>query len=477
MDRQATILFVDDESNILSALKRLMRKTPYHCLFANGGKDALALLDDNIVDVVISDMKMPEMTGEELLSEVSRLYPETMRIVLSGFSEESMIMGAINEGRIWGFIHKPWNDAELKQVIDHAVFTQHVIAERTLLRLTVEKYKAIKKGQFADFLGESVAMQLIYTAIEKAAPSNASVFITGESGTGKELAANALHQFSNRSEGPLIALNCAAIPSELMESEIFGHVKGAFSGAISHRDGAANLANGGTLFLDELAEMDINLQSKLLRFIQTGSFQKVGSGKTEIVDIRFICATNKEPLKAIAEKQLREDLYYRLNVISISLPALRERDSDSIVLANAFLTRFSESEEKMIVGFSSDAEKVILAYEWPGNVRQLENTVHSSVIMSNGPLITEQDLANALSISLSDMNMTTTDPLADIIIEERRKPEPENLENSLNIQSLAKVEEVAIKKALDRCDGNVVRAAGLLQVSPSTLYRKIQGWE
>ena len=181
MDRQATILFVDDESNILSALKRLMRKTPYHCLFANGGKDALALLDDNIVDVVISDMKMPEMTGEELLSEVSRLYPETMRIVLSGFSEESMIMGAINEGRIWGFIHKPWNDAELKQVIDHAVFTQHVIAERTLLRLTVEKYKAIKKGQFADFLGESVAMQLIYTAIEKAAPSNASVFITGGS--------------------------------------------------------------------------------------------------------------------------------------------------------------------------------------------------------------------------------------------------------------------------------------------------------
>lgn len=480
MDKNVTILFVDDEENILSALKRLMRRTPYNCLFANGGHEALKMLEENAVSIVISDMKMPEMTGEELLAEVAKLYPETMRLVLSGYSEENMIMSAINEGRIWGFIHKPWNDAELKQVIDHAVFTQEVIAERALLRLTVAKYKASHKDSFADFIGDSVPMQLVYSNIEKAAPSKASVFVTGESGTGKELVARAVHEYSKRSDGPFIALNCAAIPSELMESEIFGHVKGAFSGALNHRDGAATLANGGTLFLDELAEMDINLQSKLLRFIQTGTFQKVGSGKTEKVDIRFVCATNKEPLKAVEDKLLREDLYYRLNVVQITLPPLRDRDEDSLTLAKAFLSRFSESEEKVIVGFSSDAEKVILSYDWPGNVRQLENSIHSAVIMANGPLITDQDLANVLSLRLTDLidkpdsHQATESNQAH---EERRKPIPDSVSAPEEIQSLAKIEEMAIKKALDHCEGNVVRAAGLLQVSPSTLYRKIQSWE
>ena len=398
-----------------------------------------------------------------------------------------MIMGAINEGRIWGFIHKPWNDAELRQVIDHAVFTQQVIAERALLRHTVAKYQATHKDGFSDFIGGSVAMQLVYSAIEKAGPSKASVFVTGASGTGKELAARAIHSNSPRANGPFMALNCAAIPGELMESEIFGHVKGAFSGAQSARDGAATLADGGTLFLDELAEMDINLQSKLLRFIQTGTFQKVGSSKTESVDIRFVCATNQEPLKAIKEKQLREDLYYRLNVVSINLPPLRERDNDSMVLAKAFLQRFAEEEDKILVGFSSDAEKVILSYGWPGNVRQLENTIHSAVIMSQGPLITGQDLANVLQIRLDDLDQEAAESLSRPAQDhsERRKsqsPVTQDDENPVapvtqEVVPLAKVEELAIKQALDHCDGNVVRAAGLLQVSPSTLYRKIQAWD
>ncbi|MCG8669723.1 MAG: sigma-54 dependent transcriptional regulator [Pseudomonadales bacterium] len=481
MEKMATILFVDDEDNILSAIKRLMRKTPYECLFANSGADALKILEDTPVDVVVSDMKMPEMTGEQLLSQVSSQYPETMRIVLSGFSEEDMIMSAINEGRIWGFIHKPWNDAELIQHLDHAIFTQQVIAERALLRRTVARYKASHKESFGDFLGSSMAMQHVYSALEKAAPSKASILITGESGTGKELAASAAHQYSGRSDKPFIAINCAAIPSELMESEIFGHVKGAFSGANSNRDGAATLADGGTLFLDELAEMDINLQSKLLRFIQTGTFQKVGSGKVEKVDIRFVCATNRDPLKAVEEKRLREDLYYRLNVISISLPPLRDREDDALVLAQEFLKKFSESEGKVLVGFSSDAEKVILSYSWPGNVRQLENGIHSAVIMSDGPLITDQDLANVLSIRLSDLNPEKeATAVGSGDNERRRATDSEHMESpqtSTDIQSLAKTEELAIKNALDHCDGNVVRAAGLLQVSPSTLYRKIQSWE
>lgn len=507
---KANILFVDDEKSILETLKRFMRNSHYQCFYANSGAEALELMEANVIDVVVSDMKMPEMTGEELLREVSRLYPETIRIVLSAFSEDELVMGAINEGHIWGFIHKPWNNSELAQALDQAVFTQQVVAERALLKRTLDQYQLQQKDHFQDFVGSSVTMQFIYNAIEKAAPSTASVMITGESGTGKEVAARALHNLSKRADQPFIAINCAAIPGELMESEIFGHIKGAFSGAVSNRDGAASQAHGGTLFLDELSEMDINLQSKLLRFIQTGTFQRVGSSQIESVDIRFVCATNRDPMEAIRDKKLREDLYYRLNVISISLPPLRQRDNDPYLLAQAFLTGFSEREDKIVVGFSSDAEKLILNYEWPGNVRQLENAIHSAVVMSSGPLITDQCLANALGIRLEDLKngMNASAPMSpsgsNTAIDRRQEgppsfgakptsqnnasPEhgqainssaagsPTTVQGEL-VMPLAKVEEQAIKHAIDQCEGNVVRAAGLLQVNPSTLYRKIQSWE
>lgn len=484
--KTANILFVDDERSILETLKRLMRNSPYESYFANSGAEALDLMEKHLIDVVISDMKMPEMNGEELLREISQRYPETVRIVLSAFSEDDLVMGAINEGHIWGFIHKPWNNNELLQAIDQAVFTQQIVAERALLRRTLDQYHLQRKEHFQGFVGSSVSMQFIYNALEKAAPSSASVMITGESGTGKEVAARALHDLSKRSECPFIALNCAAIPSELMESEIFGHIKGAFSGAINHRDGAATQADGGTLFLDELSEMDINLQSKLLRFIQTGTFQKVGSSQTEKVDIRFICATNRDPLQAISDKRLREDLYYRLNVISLSLPPLRERDNDPYLLAQAFLKKFSEKEDKVVVGFSSDAEKLILNYAWPGNVRQLENVIHSAVVMSSAPLITDQCIANAIGIKAEEVGLKTksaspnisTPVAAAISADNHQSPQASFSETEAQaILPLARIEEQAIKHAIDQCDGNVVRAAGLLQVSPSTLYRKIQSWE
>jgi len=493
--KTANILFVDDEESILGTLKRFMRNSQYQCFYANSGKEALQILEDEVIDVVVSDMKMPEMNGEELLREVSNKYPETVRIVLSAFSEDELVMGAINQGHIWGFIHKPWNNTELAQALDQAIFTQQVIAERALLKRTLNQYKSQQKNEFEGFVGSSVNMQFIYNAIEKAAPSNASVFITGESGTGKEVAARALHSLSKRSGGPFIALNCAAIPGELMESEIFGHIKGAFSGAINNRDGAATQADGGTLFLDELAEMDISLQSKLLRFIQTGTFQRVGSNQIETINIRFICATNQEPLSTIQDKKLREDLYYRLNVISINLPPLKERDNDPYLLAQAFLSKFIKIEDKMVVGFSSDAEKLILSYNWPGNVRQLENVIHSAVVMSNGPLITDQCLAQALNTPLDKLKenyasrrvfentelMPQSSPLARHSTSSTIDQNSIGSEGALNspreIEPLAKVEEQAIKQAIDHCDGNIVKAASLLEVSPSTLYRKIQSWE
>ena len=499
---KANLLFVDDENNVIQTLKRSMRNTDYRVYYVNSGAEALALMEEHVIDVVISDMKMPEMTGEELLREISIRYPETIRIVLSAFSEDDLVMKAINEGHIWGFIHKPWNGADLIQAIDQAVFTQQVVAERALLKRTLAQYKRQQKEQFQGFIGNSSEMQSVYSAIEKAAPSSASVMITGESGTGKEVTAQALHDLSNNSEGPFVAINCAAIPSELMESEIFGHIKGAFSGAVSNRDGAATLAHGGTLFLDELAEMDINLQSKLLRFIQTGTYQRVGASQTESAEIRFICATNQEPLDAIKAKNLREDLYYRLNVISVHLPPLRERTNDALILAESFLKKFTDREDKAIVGFSSDAEKLVLNYAWPGNVRQLENSIHSAVVMSSGPLITDQCIANALRIKLDNSELkapavqslsstsalpnaaattvtNTTEAFTNNVTLLERKQAHEPGVNPINeaILPLAHLEQLAIKKAIDQCEGNVVRAAGLLQVSPSTLYRKIQSWE
>jgi len=486
---QAQILFVDDEASILQALRRVMRTLSANCHFANSGQEALALMEDQPIDVVVSDMKMPSMDGAEFLAKVAELYPETVRMILSGYSDGDSVLSAINDGRIWGYINKPWDAAQLIQTIEHAINTQQMIAERALLKRSLEQYQTYIKDQFEGFIGTSVSMQFIYSAIERAAPSNASVFITGSSGTGKEVAAQALHNLSKRSTEPFIAINCAAIPSELMESEIFGHLKGAFSGAVSHRDGAAALADGGTLFLDEIGEMDILLQAKLLRFIQTGTYQKVGSNKVEKVDIRFICATNRDPLLAISEKKLREDLYYRLNVISIHLPDLKDREQDSVLLAQYFLQHYVRKEDAVVVGFSKDAEAFIAQYSWPGNVRQLENAVQSAVVMAQGPLISLDDMKMAMGITgdveagqrvvqqeVIESSATTTHNASEIH-SSKIAASDDMSDIAQGVSPLHEVERLTIENAVNACDGNVVKAAALLEVSPSTLYRKIQSWK
>jgi DNA-binding NtrC family response regulator len=264
-----------------------------------------------------------------------------------------------------------------------------------------------------------------------------------------------------------------------MESEIFGHIKGAFSGAVSNREGAASLADGGSLFLDEIGEMDIGLQAKLLRFIQTGCFHKVGSGREEKVNVRFISATNRQPQKAIAEKKLREDLFYRLNVISIDLPALKERGNDILKLAEHFLSHFSDIEGKVFVGFSSDAEKLLSSYSWPGNVRQLQNIIHSSTVMSEGPLISgkviKQQLGLARQVKIEEIKTDTSSLPTNQKVNFNSSLIATGESNS--ILTLAEVERHAIEHAIDICKENVVQAANKLGVSPSTLYRKIQQWQ
>ena len=483
-DSKGSILLVDDEANILASLTRSIRTLNLDIHTANSGNEALAILEQQEIDIVISDKNMPGMGGNEFLEQVSQRWPETVRIMLTAYTELDAVISAINTGKIFNFMQKPWNNDELIIIIQQAMNYRDILAERSLLRHTLEQFTAKRKHNFMSFIGQSTPMQFVYDSVERCAKSHASVFITGPSGAGKELVADAIHKLSPRKSKALVSLNCAAIPSELMESEIFGHIKGAFSGAVSNRDGAATKAHNGTLFLDEIGEMDIALQAKILRFIQTGTFQKVGSDKVEKVDIRFISATNREPYEAIENGQLREDLYYRLNVISIDLPPLNEREQDSIQIARFFLQHFSELENKVFVGFSSDAQKLIQNYDWPGNVRQLENTIHSAIVMSEGPLLTDKSIARQLRLSddkaleiinkrlsshtshTSSDNRPTATFISDPVI------------NSVaGIRSLAEVERAAIEQAIAACNDNVVKAAGLLEVSPSTLYRKVQQWQ
>jgi DNA-binding NtrC family response regulator len=509
--KRPRILFVDDEPEILRSLSRVARKIDADIITAQGGAIAIKIIEEAPVDIIVSDLKMPEMDGNELLEKVAKITPETVRIVLTSCADMEVVISAINERHIWGYLQKPWDNYELIIKLKQALQLQQILAERTLMRRTIDQYQQYRKATFEGFIGDSVAMQFVYSSIEQCAPSNASVFITGPSGSGKELAALAIHRLSKRSNGPFIALNCAAIPTELMESEIFGHVKGAFSGAVSNRDGAALLADGGSLFLDEIGEMDINLQAKLLRFIQTGCFQKVGSGKEQHVDIRFICATNRDPHTAIAEKKLREDLFYRLNVISLFLPPLHQRGGDCLILAQHFLSYYCKEEGKVFVGFSSDAEQLISNYNWPGNVRQLQNVIYSAVVMSDGPLVSKNILArqlnrqNTTTTSQADSHLTSVNAISSEIsqldqsLEQNTNiqlaPQINNTsnldeatlasQNAINnsyvnqdkMMSLAAIERQAITRTIDLCEGNIVKAASELEVSPSTLYRKIQQWQ
>lgn len=466
----AKLLLVDDEHEVLEALQRVFRKVDVDVFTASNGDEGLQTLHNEHIDIVISDLKMPQMDGNQFLRKVASNFPEVIRIMLTAHTEIEDVITAINDGRIWGYMQKPWNNRELVVVVEQAIKFKQVLAERSMLKQVVKRYQAYHKSSFEGFIGDSIPMQFVYQAIEQSAPSTASVMITGESGSGKEVAAQAIHHLSKRKNDPFIALNCAAIPHELMESEIFGHVKGAFSGAISNRDGAATLADNGTLFLDELGEMDINLQAKLLRFIQTGEFQKVGGTKMERANIRFISATNRNPQQAIQEGKLREDLYYRLNVISIDLPPLKERESDAIQLAHHFLDKFNHIESRDLSGFSNEAEQLIKNYAWPGNVRQLQNAIHSAVIMSQGDLI-EADVINRQLTTTASLCSTSTP--VNSAIASTAMPDF----NQEQIQPLASIERQAIERAIEQCDDNVVQAASLLGVSPSTLYRKIQQWQ
>jgi two-component system repressor protein LuxO len=456
------VLIVEDSPALAEVYAGYLRDEPYLLTCVGDGAGAMAYLERRPPEAILLDLKLPDMDGMEILKHVHREKMPTSVVIVTGHGSVDAAVAAMRYGA-FDFVEKPFDAKRLRVTLRNALDHQNLAA-------LVDSIKEdFHRERFHGFIGGSLKMQTVYRIIDSAAPSKATVFITGESGTGKEVCAEAIHHQSPRRGGPFVALNCGAIPRDLMESEIFGHVKGAFTGAVKERVGAAGRADKGTLFLDEIGEMDLDLQTKLLRFVQTGTYQKVGGTRLENVDVRFICATNRDPLKEVAAGRFREDLYYRLHVIPIHMPALRERKEDVLLLARHFLSRFAEEEGKAFRGMAPAAEEIFLSYGWPGNVRELQNVIRNVVVLHNGEQITVETLPPPLNAGVP---VAKAGPFVlgggDADVAPPR--------DAASLKPLWLVEKEAIERAIDHCGGNIPRAAALLEVSPSTIYRKRQTW-
>ena len=390
--QKSRLLLVEDSLALSRVYKEYLKPMPVNVSSVTEGGQGLEQIEKTDPDVVLLDLNLPDMNGLELLEKLQDLPQDPTVVVITAMGTVNTAVEAMRAGA-FDFLQKPFDAERLRVTVGNAL-------EKQDLKALVKTYRnSLERDHFHGFIGSSIPIQAVYRIIESAASSRASVFITGESGSGKEVCADAIHQEGSRSKKPFIALNCAAIPRELMESEIFGHVKGAFTGASGERKGAAAMAHEGTLFLDEIGEMDLALQSKLLRFVQTGTFQQVGGNKIEEVDVRFVCATNRDPLEMVAKGNFREDLYYRLHVIPIHLPALRECGNDVMLIAEQYLMEYATEEGKDFKGFTPEAAYVLSRYQWPGNVRQLQNILRNIVVLQNGELITQDMLPALLSTS------------------------------------------------------------------------------
>ncbi len=370
------VLLVEDSTSLSILYKQYVKDEPYDLFHVETGKEAISFIERNVPQLVILDLKLPDMSGEDILDWIVDNDIPTSVIIATAHGSVDVAVNLLQKGAK-DFLEKPIKADRLKTSI-----ALH-LKQAKLESLVEDIESKIDRPRFHGFIGSSLPMQSVYKVIDSVAPTNASVFIVGESGTGKEVCAEAIHKESQRKDKPFIAINCGAIPKDLMESEIFGHIKGAFTGATTDRKGAASLADGGTLFLDELCEMDLDMQKKLLRFLQTGTFTPLGGSKELKVDARIICATNRDPLVEVEEGRFREDLYYRVHVIPIDMPPLRERGNDIATLALHFLKQYAKEDRKKFAGINKDVESVLKKYQWPGNVRQLQNIIRNIVVLND----------------------------------------------------------------------------------------------
>lgn len=457
------ILIIEDSKAMAQTIAAYIDNGQYNINFAYTGAEGMAAFEEFKPDAVLLDIRLPDMTGLDILKKLRERDWRGGVLIITG---ETSINTAVEAMQIGAddFVAKPLNPERLNISLKN-------VLEKKQLENIAQAYQKIAKTNFESFIGASPEMQTVYQILENAALSNAPVFITGESGTGKELAALAVHNLSKRSDRQMAVINCAAIPHNLLESEIFGHVKGAFTGATDTRIGIAERAHMSTLFLDELGEMPIDLQPKLLRFIQTGKFTPVGGSKEIEVNVRFISATNINPLDNIQTGNLREDLYYRLNVIPVHMPPLRQRGEDVCTLADFFLQKYASEEGREFRSISSDAQDLMLSHSWQGNVRELENVIRQAVVMNRGEIITFDMLASILARSnagaANDKALAKGDNLINFT---------PSFVGAEDIRPMEEYERLIIERAIHVCGGNLSEAARCLKINPSTIYRKQQKW-
>ena len=446
-----TVLIVDDEKNYLVVLEALLGPEGYEILTAGSAEDALRLIQESDLDLMITDMKMPGTSGMELLEASKEIKPDLPVIMMTAYGTIEMAVEAMKK-RAYDYITKPFQNEELKLTVKKALENYRLIKEnRRLSQALSDRYK------YRNIIGKSKPMQDIFEMISKVAQSKASVLITGPSGTGKELIAKAIHYDSPRKDRPFISVNCGALTETLLESELFGHEKGAFTGALSMKKGRFELADGGTLFLDEVTDMPPPLQVKLLRVLQEMEFERVGGTKTIKVDVRVLSASNRNIKEVVAEGNFREDLFYRLNVINIEVPSLRERPEDFRLLVDHFIEKYRQDEGKERIELSPEAWKILFSYSWPGNVRELENVIERAVVLKADRVIGREDLPAELTEKREEVEV------------ERFIPPDAPLQKTLE-----QIEEKLIRRALDQCDNVQSHAAEMLGITKSLIQHKMK---
>lgn len=456
--RKNRILIVDDDRNTREGLERAL-KFRYEVILAPDAQSGLNILKEQVIDLILSDIRMPGLSGMEFLEKVKEASPDTPFILLTAYGSVEVAVEAMRSGA-YDFLQKPVDLDQLELRIERALETKalknknkELEYQNANLKLQLDE----RDGRFGldNIIGSSEAMEKVFKLVKASAPTNATILVSGESGTGKELIARSIHKLSRRSNGPFIAVNCAALPATLLESELFGHERGAFTGAEAQRKGRFELASGGTLFLDEIGEIDHATQVKLLRVLEDKRFERVGGTETIQADIRLVTATNKNLKELVANGTFREDLYYRLVIVEIPLPPLKERTDDIPLLAKKFLKDFANQNEKNVTKISNDAINKLCAYEWPGNVRELRNTIERMVVLCEGDTLTESDVPENISTAIKGgINQKKSDTLTN--------------------GSLESTEKDKILAVLEKHNGNRTRAAIELGISRRTIIRKLE---
>ncbi|HXG02855.1 MAG TPA: sigma-54 dependent transcriptional regulator [Candidatus Binatia bacterium] len=446
----ATVLVADDDPGLRESLERTLAREGYRVVLAPDGRTALERLQAGGIDLVLTDLKMPGLSGIELLRATKAIAPDVDVILLTAFGTIEEAVKAIKDGA-YDFLTKPVQRAQLQRVIRQALERRELILQNRALQQRLDAL--LKQGAV---IGTSPAFRRMMALVEQVADSSATVLIQGESGTGKELVARTIHERSGRRHRPFVAVNCAALPETLLESELFGYEKGAFTGAVGRKEGRFELADGGTLFLDEVADLSAVTQPKILRVLQEGEFERLGGTRTLRVDVRIVAATNQDLAQMVRDKRFREDLYYRLNVITITVPPLRERREDIRVLAEHFLRLYAAKNNRRLEGFTDEALRRLEGYAWPGNVRELENVVERGVVLARGSHIDVTDLPEEVAGAT---------------------PLPEGVLTVRIGTPLAEVEQRLLEATLRATRNNKTLTARLLGIDPRTVARKLERWD